>query len=69
VRPVQVRVKQADLAGTLAAMREWLDREKCTHSSFLHKGDGVGIIVITATFAIGDHACAEAFQQYFDQVG
>ena len=68
MRSVQIRVKQADLAGILAEMREWLDREKCVLSSFLHKGDGAGIIVITATFVVGDGARAEAFQQYFDRV-
>ena len=61
--PVEVTVKQADLANTLAAMREWLDRERCNLSHFRHAGDGDGNVIIKADFS--DQACADKFHQHF----
>jgi len=62
--PIEIMVKQADLADTLAAMREWLDRERCVLSHFCHTGDGAGFVVIYANVA--DRTCAEIFRQIFD---
>jgi hypothetical protein len=68
MKSVEIRVKQADLAETLGAMREWLDREKCNLLHFSHTSDRTGIVVIDAGFSDGDHVCAEAFRQHFGAV-
>jgi hypothetical protein len=63
MQSVEIRIKQADLAKTLAAMREWLDSQQCTLSNFRHKSNGAGIVVINADFS--NHACAVAFGERF----
>jgi hypothetical protein len=60
---IEITIEKADLADTLAAMREWLDRERCILFSFRHEGEGAGAIVIKAEFAT--QACAQKFQQRF----
>jgi hypothetical protein len=65
VKSVEIRVKQADLAAALSAIREWLDQERCNLLHFRHTSDATGIVVIDAVFAEGDHVCAEAFRQHF----
>jgi len=61
--PVEITVKQASLAATLAAMRVWLDREQCTLSNFRHASDGEGLVLIKADFL--DAACAQRFRLRF----
>jgi len=64
VQSVEIRVRQADLADTLTAMRVWLDRERCVLLHFRHAGDGMGSILINAGFAVDD-LCAERFRKQF----
>jgi hypothetical protein len=68
MQSVKIRIKQPDLAATLSAMREWLDRERCNLLQFRHGSDGTGFVVIDAGFAAGDDVCAEAFRQHFGAV-
>jgi|HubBroStandDraft_6_1064221.scaffolds.fasta_scaffold65894_3 hypothetical protein len=65
MQSIEISVKRADLANILSAMREWLDRERCSLLHFRHADGGVGMVVISAGFAAGD-VCAEAFRRYFD---
>jgi hypothetical protein len=70
MQSIEIHVKQLDLADTLGAMREWLDRKRCNLSHFRHTSDAAGIVVIISVgFAAGDHACAEAFRQHFSAAG
>jgi hypothetical protein len=68
MRTIQIRVDQANLADTLGAMREWLDRERCYLSHFRHEiGEG-GIVIISAGFSNDYDPRVDAFQRQFGEL-
>jgi len=48
MRTIEIRVDPSGFADTLAAMREWLDREKLYLSHFRHE-NGDGMIVMSTS--------------------
>jgi hypothetical protein len=69
MRAIEIRIEQASFADTLAAMREWLDREKCNLLHFSHTSNADGTIVISAGFPGADNTHAEAFHRQFGGEG
>jgi hypothetical protein len=62
---VNIPIRAADLAGTLSAMRDWLDNAHCTPVLFQTKGgEQPGAVTILVEF--NDAADAEAFRRAFD---
>jgi hypothetical protein len=68
MRTVEIQVYQANLAATLNAMREWLDREKCSVSHFRHVAGADGTLLISVGFSAPHDTHADAFQARFDDV-
>ena len=63
MRTVVVRVKDADLSTQMAAMREWLDLNRCQPARFVYDQSGDALVI---SVAFSDAAEAEAFAARFD---
>jgi hypothetical protein len=64
MRTIEIRVYEDGFADTLAAMREWLEREKLYLAHFRHE-NGDGIIVMSVGFANPDDPRVDAFHRKF----
>jgi hypothetical protein len=60
---VEISVSAADLAATLATMRNWLDHNKCNPVKFESQPEQGGVILVRVHFDAAD--LANAFRQSF----
>ena len=63
MRTVVVRLKNADLSSQMAAMREWLDLNRCQPARFVYDQSGDALVI---SVAFSDATEAKSFAAQFD---
>jgi hypothetical protein len=63
MRTVVVRLNDADLSSQMAAMREWLDLNRCQPARFVYDQSGDALVI---SVAFSDATEAKAFAARFD---